>query len=474
MSDIKQDLVIIGAGPGGYAAAFYAADKGLNVTLIDPRENPGGVCLYEGCIPSKALLHAAKLINESKESENWGISFTGMNLDIDKLRSWKDGVVNRLTGGLGLLSKQRKINYIQGKAVFKNNQSLQVTDDDGSESLLEFSNLIIASGSRPVVIPGIDMAHSAVLDSTGALALEDIPEKLLVIGGGYIGLEMGTAYAAFGSNVTVVEMLPKLLPTMDKDLVRTLKKSLTNKFETILLSSKVKSVEDKDGKLDVCFELKDGSEERDLFDKVIVSVGRRPNSDVIGLENTDIECDERGFIKIADSTKTSVENIYAIGDVVGGMMLAHKASHEGFVAVDNILGKDASFNPKAIPAVVFTDPEVAVAGLSEDEAKEKGIAVDVSRFPWAASGRALTMDRTDGMTKIIFEKESGRVLGVGIVGAGAGEMIAEGTLAIEKNMTASEIKHTIHAHPTLSETFMEAGELFFGPATHVYKMRRKF
>lgn len=472
MSDNFSDLVIIGAGPGGYAAAFHAADHGLNVTLIDPKDNPGGVCLYKGCIPSKALLHAAKLINESKESENWGISFSGMKLDVDKLRSWKDGVVRQLTGGLGQLVKQRKINYIQGRAFFKSNRLLHITENDGNEKDLEFGNVIISTGSRPVVIPGIDMDHPNILNSTGALALQDIPEKLLVIGGGYIGLEMGSAYAAFGSKVTVVEMLPKLLPTMDKDLVRILKKSLDKKFEKILLNTKVAAVADKKGKLEVTFELKDGKTEKEIFDKIIVSVGRRPNSDAIGLENTAVETDDKAFIKVDERNATTVENIWAIGDIVGGMMLAHKASHEGFTAIDNILGKKAAFNPAAIPAVVFTDPEVAVAGLGEDEAKEKGIPVEVTRFPWAASGRALTMDRTDGLTKVIFDKESGRVLGVGIVGAAAGEMIAEGTLAIEMASLASDVKLTIHAHPTLSETFMEAGELFFGPATHVYKPKR--
>jgi len=473
MSNSYSDLLIIGAGPGGYAAAFHAADHGLNVTLVDPKDNPGGVCLYKGCIPSKALLHAAKLIHETQESPAWGLNFGKAELDIDKLRDWKNGVVSQLTGGLGQLVKQRKINYIQGRAFFKSNRLLQVTAVDGSDRTIEFGNAIIATGSRPVTIPGIDMEHPNILNSTGALALESIPERLLVIGGGYIGLEMGTAYAAFGSRVTIAEMLPNLLPAMDKDLVRILKKSLDKKFEEILLSTKVKQVRDEKNKLRVSFELKDGSLREELFDKIIVSVGRRPNSDAIGLENTSVGLSEKGFILTDDRTATTVENIYAIGDIAGGMMLAHKASHEGFTAVDNILGRKASFNPAAIPAVVFTDPEIAVAGIGEDEAKAKGLDVEVTRFPWAASGRALTMARPDGLTKIIFDRESGRTLGVGIVGAGAGELIAEGTLAIEMAALASDVKLTIHAHPTLSETFMEAGELFFGPATHVYKPKRK-
>ncbi len=472
MSEPNNELVIIGAGPGGYAAAFHAADHGLQVTLIDPEENPGGVCLYRGCIPSKALLHAAKLIYETRESSAWGLSFSGMKLDTDALRNWKQSVVDKLTGGLGQLVRQRKITYIRGKAAFKSDRLLQVVGEDGTERDIEFGNVIIAAGSRPVAIPGINMENPRILDSSGALALNDVPKRLLVIGGGYIGLEMGTAYAAFGSAVTVVEMLPNLLPAMDKDLVRILKRSLDKKFESILLSTRVKSVQEgKDG-LAVTFELPDGSEKTDHFDKIIVSVGRRPNSDRIGLENTSVRVDERGFVQADDRKATSVSHIYAIGDIVGGMMLAHKASHEAFTAVDSILGKNASFNPQAIPAVVFTDPEVAVAGLGEDDAKSRGLDVDVTRFPWAASGRALTMDRGEGMTKIIFDKSSGRVLGVGIVGAGAGEMIAEGTLAIEMAALAADVKLTIHAHPTLSETFMEAGELFFGPATHVYKPKR--
>ncbi len=465
----KKSVVVIGGGPGGYPAAFYAADHGMDVTLIDTEANPGGVCVYRGCIPSKALLHIAKVLEEARECKEMGIDFGEPKIDVDRLRAWKDSVVSRLTGGTGMLRKQRKIKAVQGRARFIDAHNLQVTKADGSEETIAFEHAIVATGSHPTVIPALQIESNHFLDSTGALALDEIPKKLLVIGGGYIGLEMGTVYAALGTKVTVIEMTDGLLPGADRDLVKILAKRLESKFESILLKAKVVKLKEQKNGIKVTYADPDGQTHDKVFDKVLMSVGRTPNTRDIGLEAAGINVSDRGFIEVDGQRRTSVPHIFAIGDVTGDPMLAHKASHEGIVAVEALLGKKSVFEPQAIPAVVFTDPEIAWAGLSETEAKAKNIPVKVSRFTWAASGRAMSLERTDGVTKLVCDPETGRILGVGIAGVGAGELIAEGTLAIEMGATAEDLKLTIHAHPTLSETMMEAGESFYGNAIHSIK-----
>ncbi len=465
----KKSVVVIGGGPGGYPAAFHAADHGMDVTLIDTEKNPGGVCVYRGCIPSKALLHIARVIEETAEAKEMGVTFGTPKINVKQLREWKESVVNRLTGGTGMLRKQRKIKSIQGRAAFVDEHTLQVTKPDGKEEKVSFDNAIIATGSHPTVVPSLHIDSSRVLDSTTALDLEDVPKSLLVIGGGYIGLEMGTVYAALGSKVSVIEMTGGLLPGADRDLVRVLAKRLEKKFESILLNTKVTELKEQKNGIKVTFENADGEKTSKVYEKVLISVGRTPNTKDIGLENTGIKVGDRGFIEIDGQRRTAVPHIYAIGDVAGDPMLAHKASHEGIVAVEAILGKKSVFEPQAIPAVVFTDPEIAWTGLSETEAKARNIPVKVSRFNWAASGRAMSLERTEGVTKLLCEPDSGRLLGVGIAGVGAGEMIAEATLAVEMGATAEDLKLTIHAHPTLSETMMEAGEAFYGNATHAIK-----
>ncbi len=470
---IKTQLVVIGGGPGGYTAAFLAADMGMQVTLIDEKKNPGGTCLYVGCIPSKAYLHVTKLLNEAKEAPNWGVTFGEPKIDIDKLRAFKDEVVNANTSGTGMLVKQRKINYIQGKASFVNSNTVTVNKVDGGMEEVVFENAILATGSIPAHIQGLTIDSPRVMDSTDALEMKDIPQRLLVVGGGVIGMELGSVYASFGSKVTVVELMPSLLPGTDKDLVKVFQKSIEPKFEKILLKTKVAKLEDTGSAIRVELDGEDLEEKVLEFDKALISIGRTPFTKGLGLENTKIDVTQRGFVKTNEKCQTSDSNIYAIGDVTEGPMLAHKASAEGKVAVEAIAGHKVAFEPAAIPGVVYTDPEVAFAGLTEIEAKEKGIKVDVARFPWAASGRARTMDRSDGLTKLIFDPDTERVLGVGIVGPGAGEMIAEGTLAIEMAALAKDVALTIHAHPTLSETVMEAAEVHFGQATHLYRPKRK-
>ncbi len=470
---MNTQLVVIGGGPGGYAAAFLAADLGMNVTLIDLEKNPGGVCLYRGCIPSKALLHFAKLIHEAEEAKKWGVEFGEPKIDINKLRDFKNGVVNKLTGGLGQLCKQRKVNYINGKATFINSKILSVDKVDGTKEEVIFEKAIIATGSIPTLISGFPTNSPRVMDSTSALEINDVPEKLLVIGGGYIGLELSTVYASLGSKVTVVEMLPGLLPGADRDLVAVLEKRLKTVLDKIHTETKVAELKDNGKSIVVKLEGKNVTEPEQTFDKVLVSIGRKPVTNGLGLENTNVKINQRGFIVVDKQLKTDDPNIYAIGDIVGGAMLAHKASAEGKVAVEAILGHKATFEPNAIPAVVFTDPEIAWAGLTETEAREKGIKIEVAKFPWAASGRATTLDRNDGMTKLIIEPETERILGVAIVGVGAGDMIAEGTLAIEMGAVVKDLELTIHPHPTLSETMMFAAELFFGHATDMYRPKRK-
>jgi len=473
MSDTPSlNIAVIGAGPGGYAAAFLAADLGMTVTLIDPEVNPGGVCLYRGCIPSKALLHVAKLIEESQQAKNWGIEFGAPNIDLARLRSFKENVVKKLTGGLGVLSKQRKVRYVQGRAAFENSTTLQVTKSDGSQESLTFDKIIIATGSRPAIVPTMKLDTPRMMDSSGALNLEDIPGTLLVVGGGYIGLELGSVYAALGTKVTVVEMLPGLLPGADRDLVLPLHKRLEKLFDGILLNTTVASVKDEGTGIRATLKAQDGTTQEKVFDRVLVSVGRKPNSEIPGLEKTGVQVGQRGFIQVNKQLQTGDPSIYAIGDVVGEPMLAHKASHEGRTAVEAIAGHKVAFEPNAIPAVVFTDPEIAWAGLTETQAQNENREIKVAKFPWAASGRAITLDRPEGMTKILFDPQTERVLGVGIVGVGAGELIAEGVLAIEMAALAHDVAATIHPHPTLSETVMNAAEVFFGTATDTYRPKR--
>ncbi len=473
MSDTPSlNLAVVGAGPGGYAAAFLAADLGMMVTLIDPELNPGGVCLYRGCIPSKALLHVAKLIEESEQAKNWGIDFTAPKIDLTRLRSWKESVVKKLTGGLGVLSKQRKVTYIQGRAAFENSTTLRVKKSDGSEESLTFDRIILATGSRPAVVPTLKLDTPRIMDSTGALNLEDIPGTLLVVGGGYIGLELGSVYAALGTRVTVVEMLPGLLPGADRDLVLPLHKRLEKMFDAILLNTTVASVKDEGSGIRATLKGQDGNAQEKVFDLVLVSVGRKPNSEIPGLEKTRVQLGPRGFIQVNKQLQTDDPAIYAIGDVVGEPMLAHKAMHEGRTAAEAIAGHKVAFEPNAIPAVVFTDPEVAWCGLTETQAQNENREIKVAKFPWAASGRAVTLDRPEGMTKLLIDPQTERVLGVGIVGAGAGELIAEGVLAIEMAALAKDVAMTIHPHPTLSETIMNAAEVFYGTPTDIYRPKR--
>jgi len=467
----STQVAVIGGGPGGYPAAFLAADLGLQVTLIDLELEPGGVCLYRGCIPSKALLHVAKLISEAREAADWGIEFSEPEIDIEKLRAWKNTVVQQMTGGVAQLAKHRKVNFIQGRASFLDATTLQIEKAEGEKEILSFEQAIVATGSRPATIPGLALDSDRLMDSTSALELGDIPESLLVIGGGYIGLELGTVYAALGSRVSVVEMLPGLLPGADRDLVRILSKRLEKLFQSIMLNTTVAEMEDvKDG-IKVNLE-GDVEEPEQTFEKVLMSVGRKPNSSGLGLENTQVEIDERGFIRVDGQRRTAEPTIYAIGDVAGEPMLAHKATHEGRVAAEAIAGHKVAYEPHAIPAVVFTDPEVAWCGLTETQAKEEGRSIELVRFPWGASGRATTLGRNDGLTKLIIDPDTERILGVGVVGSGAGELIAEGVLAVEMAALASDIKLSIHPHPTLSETVMEAAEVFFGQSTHFYRPKR--
>jgi len=470
---MNKNIVVIGGGPGGYAAAFYAADLGMNVTLVDMEKNPGGVCLYRGCIPSKALLHVAKLINEAKEAKSWGIDFGEPQIDLDKLRGFKNKVVKKLTGGLGLLSNQRKINYVQGRASFISSTSIEVKKEDGSTEQIAFDKAIIATGSVIASIPSLQIESKRLLNSTSALDLPAIPKSLLVVGGGYIGLELGSVYAALGSKVSVVEFMDRILPGADQDLVAHLQKRISKSFDKIMLQSKVVEIKEEGEELIVKIENKDKQIEEHYFDYVLMSIGRKPQTAGLGLENTQVKVNERGWIIADKSLKTNDDNIYAIGDIVGEPMLAHKASHEGRVAVDAISGKKVTFEPLAIPAVVFTDPEIAWAGITENQAIEKGIKFELAKFPWAASGRATTLDRNDGVTKLIIDPDTERILGIGICGPGAGEMIAEGVLAIEMGATVKDLALTIHPHPTLSETVMEAAELFYGHSSHLYKPAKK-
>ncbi|PON18072.1 dihydrolipoyl dehydrogenase [Candidatus Entotheonella serta] len=472
MATRSTQLVVIGGGPGGYAAAFLAADMGMEVTLVDLSPNPGGVCLYRGCIPSKALLHVAKLLTEARHAEQWGITFGEPQIDLDKLRGWKEGVVKALTDGLGQLSKRRKVIFMQGRASFQDATTLVIQNTDREEERLQFTYAIIATGSRPATLPDTYFDSPRILNSTTALDLQDIPPRLLVIGGGYIGLELGSVYAALGSRVSVVEMTDGLLPGADRDLVRYVAKPLGEQFEAMMLKTKVTELTELTDGIQVTLEGPDGEATPQVYDKVLVAIGRRPNASGLGLQNTNVVINERGFIEVNAQLRTAEASIYAIGDVVGEPMLAHKASHEGRCAVEAIAGHRVAFEPQAIPAVAFTDPEIAWCGLTETQARKEERTVEIARFPWAASGRATTMGRGDGLTKLLIDPQTERILGVGLAGSGAGELIAEGVLAIEMGALASDFKLSIHPHPTLSETLMEAAEVFFGQSTHVYRPPR--
>jgi len=468
---VNVQVVVVGGGPGGYAAAFLAADLGLSTALIDPEVNPGGVCVYRGCIPSKALLHVAKVIDESRHAKAWGVEFNEPKLDLAKLRDFKNNVVKRLTSGTGQLVKHRKVQYLQGWAEIVDSHNLTVKLASGANEHVQFEHAILATGSLPAIPPTLKLDDPRVMDSTDALDLPDIPKSLLVVGGGYIGLELGTVYAALGSAVTVVEMTPGLLPGADRDLVDVLAKRVVQTMKSVLLETKVVKMTPESKGIRVTFEGKDHPAEQ-VFDRVLVAVGRRPNSKIPGLERTQVQVDQRGFIMVDEQRRTHEPSIFAIGDVVGEPMLAHKASHEGRVAVEVMAGQNVAFAPRAIPAVVFTDPELAWAGLTQSQAEKDGRSVSIAKFPWGASGRAITLDRLDGLTKLILDRESERILGVGLVGPGAGELIAEGVLAIEMGANATDLKLSIHPHPTLTETLMESAEVFFGQATHVYRPKR--
>jgi dihydrolipoamide dehydrogenase len=470
-------IAVVGSGPGGYTAAFYAADLGMDVTLIGEEPNPGGVCLYKGCIPSKALLHVAKVIDEAQHASHWGVSFSAPTVDVDKLRAYKDRVVEKLTGGTGQVAKLRKVHFLQGRASITSPTSLLVQKAAGGEEAVTVDYIVLATGSHPTRIPSLSIDSPRVLDSTSALELPEIPKTMLVIGGGYIGLELGSVYAALGTKVSVVEMTPGLLPGADRDLVRVLNQRAEKVFEKIYLSTRVTGMSEVKGKkgatgVSVSFE-GEGAPAQQTFDYVLVAIGRRPNASIDGLSSTRVKVDAKGFIETDGQRRTHEPTVFAIGDVAGEPMLAHKASHEGRVAIEAIAGHKAVFEPAAIPAVVFTDPEIAWAGITEADAERQGLTVEVARFPWGASGRAIAIDRVDGMTKLIIDPKTERILGVGIVGSGAGELISEGVLAIEMGATASDVKLTIHPHPTLGETVMEAAEQFFGHATHVYKPKKR-
>lgn len=469
---LETDIVVIGAGPGGYPAAFAAADHGRKVLLVDADSRLGGVCLQRGCIPSKALLHVAKLVHEAREAESLGVHFGKPRIDLPALRQFKNSVIQKLTGGIQELSKARQVPVVQAHATFLNSRQLELKYPDGTTGKLNFQHAILATGSSPAVPPLFRKDDPRVMDSTGALELADIPGKLLVIGGGYIGLEMGSVYAALGSQVTVVEMLPALLAGADRDLVRPLQKRLESQFAAIHLGTKVENLEVQPAGIVARLVSSGGETRTESFDRVLVSIGRRPNSQNLGLEKTQVQVDGKGFVIVDKQRRTHDPHILAIGDVAGEPMLAHKATREAKVAIEALVGEPAEFDNVAIPAVVFTDPEVAWCGLTETQAQAEQREVVVSRFPWGASGRAQALARTEGMTKIICDPKTQRVLGIGIVGAGAGELIGEAVLAVESAAVARDLADSIHAHPTLTETLMEAAEGIIGQATHMYRPKR--
>ncbi len=471
-NDISTQLVVLGSGPGGYTAAFRAADLGLKVVLIERYSTLGGVCLNVGCIPSKALLHTAKVITEAEETAQHGVSFGAPKIDLEALKNWKaNDVVGKLTGGLAAMAKQREVTIVEGVGKFISPNQISVTASDGKITTIGFENAIIAAGSQAVKMPGAP-DDARIMDSTGALKLDDIPKHLLVIGGGIIGLEMGTVYDALGSKVSVVEFMDGLIAGCDRDLVRPLQKRMDKRFEAIMLSTKVTKMEAKKDGIHVNFEGEEAPKETQIYDRVLVSIGRRPNGKNIGTENAGVAVDERGFIAVDKQMRTNVNHIFAIGDIVCQPMLAHKATHEGKVAAEVIAGHKVEFQALCIPSVAYTDPEIAWAGVTEIEAKAKGIEYEKASFPWAASGRAISVARTEGTTKLIFDKTTHRLIGAGIVGVNAGELLAEAVLAIEMGADAHDIGLTIHAHPTLSETVCFAAEMKEGTITDLYIKKR--
>lgn len=470
MDPIKTELVVVGAGPGGYAAAFYAADKGKKVILVEREPRLGGVCLNRGCIPSKALLHATKLITEAKESAHRGITFESPRIDLAKLRAWKESVLDKLGQGIRGLAQRRGVEVMQGRGYFEDSQTLRVETKEG-QKFLKYEQAIIAVGSKSALPRDFDLGNPRIMTSREALDVEEIPQSLLIVGGGYIGMELGTVYATLGSSVVVVEALDTILAGADPDLARPVVKYAERAFREVRLKTRVAKMATAGKQIKVVMKLGDETKE-ELYDRVLVAVGRAPNCDDLGIENTKIERDDRGFIKVNERQQTADPAIYAIGDCAGGVLLAHKAAKEARVAVEVITGEHSAFENVVIPAVVFTDPEVAWCGLTESEAKQKSIPVEIVKFPWGASGRALSHDRADGVTKLIIEPETERILGVGICGQGAGELIAEGVLAVEMGATARDLAESVHPHPTLSETMMECAELFYGTATHAF-IRKK-
>jgi dihydrolipoamide dehydrogenase len=464
-------LVVLGSGPGGYTAAFRAADLGLNVIMIERYESIGGVCLNVGCIPSKALLHTAEIMNEAAEFAEQGVTFSKPEVDLDKLREHKNSVVNKLTGGLVGLAKQRKVKIVKGFGKFSSANSLIVTDGESSEQTISFDNCIIAAGSRVTKLPFIPWDDPRVIDSTGALELTEIPERMLIVGGGIIGLEMATVYDALGAKITVVELSPGLIPGPDRELIRPLEKRIKAKYENIYLNTKVTAIEPTDAGL-VCHFEGDKSPETETFDRVLVAIGRSPNGLAIDADKAGVAVDQRGFISVDNQMRTNVDHIFAIGDIVGQPMLAHKATHEAKVAAEVIAGHKAYFDARTIPSVAYTDPEIAWMGESEASCKEKGIEYTKGVFPWAASGRSLSRSRSEGLTKVLFDKASGKLIGSGIVGSNAGELIAEAVLALEMGADAHDIGLTIHPHPTLSETLNFASEVAEGTCTDIYAPKK--
>src|SRR3989338_3529290 len=469
MKSLKMDLVVLGAGPGGYAGAFYAADLGKKVILVEQDKRPGGVCLNRGCIPSKALLNATSLMREARESAGRGISFQKPKVELGKLRACKESILEKLAAGIMGLAKKRGVEGIHGKGHFEGSQTLRVETAEGQQ-LIEYEKLILAVGSKPSMPAVFDLGNRRVMTSTEALELEEIPQSVLVIGGGYIGMELGTVYATLGSRVSLVEALDQILTGVDPDLTRPVMKFAESHFQSVRLSTKITKMRTSGTRVAVTMET-GGVEKKETYDRVLVSVGRVPNVEDLGLENTKVQSDERGFVKVNEKQETADPAIYAIGDVAGGVMLAHKASREARVAVEVITGQPSSSANVVIPAVVFTDPEIAWCGLTETEARKQNRPVQTVRFPLAASGRALTLDRTDGVTKLVIDPVTERVLGVGMTGHGAGELISEGVLAVEMGATARDIAASVHPHPTLSETLMECAELFYGHATHALSPR---
>ena len=471
MDPIKTEIVVLGAGPGGYTAAFYAADKGKKVTLVEQSPRLGGICLNSGCIPSKALLHATAVLREAKESAARGIDLGEPKIDLDKLRTWKESILERLGQGIKALAQKRNVQLIHGRGHFEDSHTLRVETGEG-QKFLNFEKAIIAVGSKPAMPSAFDLGNKRIMTSTEALEIQDIPHDLLVVGGGYIGMELGTVYATLGSNVVVLEALPSILTGVDPDLVRPVSRAAQKAFKEIRVNTKVLKMATAGKQIKVTTEI-DKQQREELYDGVLVSVGRAPNYGDLGLENTRVTKDDKGFIKCNPQQQTDDLDIYAIGDVNGGALLAHRASKEARIAVEAILGESSAFENVIIPAVVYTDPEVAWCGLTETEAKQKEIDVKVAKFLWGASGRALTLDRPDGLTKLIIDPDSERILGVGIVGTGAAELISEGVLAVEMGATARDLAESVHPHPTLSETLMEGAEVFYGTATHTFAARRE-